>query len=257
MVERVRVSAVHVLPARDTGVRIARWVGVFAFASMLASSAHAADLASTKAPDATPATPSCFAVSSSTCSPRSRDCPLRYGPFTLYGTLDGGYGYEQWGAPVGASADKPNYAIQRNSGDTHWLWSPNGLSTSTIGVRLSQKIGRRTGKSSAPSKRASIPIRSGLINGPQSQADNNPYTPHTRRTDVRLRPRRAVGQRARLYRHQQSDLRNADLRPHRRCCRNRRSAPTIPWRRSPFRRSAFPRYTPPSAPARPRASTPL
>ena len=40
-----------------------------------------------------------------------------------------------------STADKPNYAIQRNSGDTHWLWSPNALSTSTVGVRLSQKIG--------------------------------------------------------------------------------------------------------------------
>ena len=55
-----------------------------------------------------------------------KDCPLRYGPITLYGTLDGGYGYELWGTPVGPSADKPNYAIQRNSGNTHWLWSPNG-----------------------------------------------------------------------------------------------------------------------------------
>ena len=48
-----------------------------------------------------------------------RDCPLRYGPITVYGTLDGGYGYELWGTPVGQNADKPNYAIQRNSGNTH------------------------------------------------------------------------------------------------------------------------------------------
>ena len=45
------------------------------------------------------------------------------------------------GRALGTYADKPNYAIQRNSGDTHWFWSPNALSTSTVGVRLAQKIG--------------------------------------------------------------------------------------------------------------------
>ena len=49
----------------------------------------------------------------------------KFGPLTFYANLDCGYGYEEWGAPLGRYADKPNYAIQRGSGDTHWLYSPN------------------------------------------------------------------------------------------------------------------------------------
>src|SRR5271170_1452088 len=106
------------------------------------SRAHAADL-----PTAKPATeteqskPSCFSSLWNYLKSSVRDCPLSFGPLTLYGALDGGFGYEQWGTRLGAYSDKANYAIQRNSGDTHWLWSPNALSTSNVGMRLSQKIG--------------------------------------------------------------------------------------------------------------------
>src|SRR5215469_11585943 len=70
-----------------------------------------------------------------------RDCPLRVGPVTFYGNIDVGYGYSLWGAPVGRSADKANYFIQRNSRNVHWLWSPNGASTSVAGLTLAQKLG--------------------------------------------------------------------------------------------------------------------
>ena len=79
------------------------------------------------------------------------------------------------------TADKPNYAIQRNSGDTHWLWSPNGLSTSTVGVRLSQKIGDNWEIVGAV-EAGFNPYSLRLVNGPQSQADNNPYTTAFQRT---------------------------------------------------------------------------
>jgi hypothetical protein len=88
------------------------------------------------------AKPSCFSSLWDYFKSSARDCPLRYGPITVYGTLDTGFGFEQWGAPLGTFADKPNYAIQRSSGNTHWLWSPNGLSTSTIGVRLAQEVAK-------------------------------------------------------------------------------------------------------------------
>src|SRR5258708_5722777 len=113
-------------------------LGIAIIAAGLASFAHAADLPTTKGPEAKPPG---FSGLWNYLKSSVRDCPLSVGPLTLYGTLDGGFGYEQWGTHVGRYADKPNYAIQRNSGDTHWLWSPNGLSASTIGVRLSQKIG--------------------------------------------------------------------------------------------------------------------
>jgi hypothetical protein len=105
-------------------------------AGAVGGAAKAADLQTAKPAEDKPSTPSCLSSLWDYLKSSVRDCPLRYGPITVYGTLDVGYGYEQWGTPLGASADKPNYAIQRNSSNTHWLWSPNALSTSTIGVRL-------------------------------------------------------------------------------------------------------------------------
>jgi predicted porin len=153
-------------------------LGIAIVAGGLASFAHAADLPTAK-PEAEK--PSCFSSLWNYIKSSVRDCPLTFGPFTLYGTLDGGFGYEQWGTRIGQFADKPNYAIQRNSGDTHWLWSPNGLSTSTIGVRLSQKIGDNWEIVGAV-EAGFNPYTLRLVNGPQSQADNDPFTAPFQRT---------------------------------------------------------------------------
>jgi predicted porin len=160
---------------------MSRLVGTFVFVTTLVGAAQAADLSSMKAPVAEPAESSCFSSLSAYFTSSVRDCPLRYGPLTLYGTLDGGYGYEQWGTPVGLNADKPNYAIQRNSGNTHWLWSPNGLSTSTIGIRLAQKV-FGDWEIVGAAETGFNPYSLRLINGPQSQADNNLYKTANQRT---------------------------------------------------------------------------
>ena len=156
-------------------------LGIALAAAGLASFAHAADLPTTKPAEDKPAKAPCFSSLWNYLKSSIRDCPLRAGPLTLYGTLDGGFGYEQWGAHVGRYADKPNYAIQRNSGDTHWLWSPNGLSTSTIGVSLSQKIGDKWEIVGAV-EAGFNPYSLRLVNGPQSQADNNPFSTAFQRT---------------------------------------------------------------------------
>ena len=143
--------------------------------------AKAADLPTAKPAEARPSKPSCFSSLWNYLKSSVKDCPLSVGPFTFYANLDGGYGYEEWGAPVGRYADKPNYAIQRNSGDTHWLWSPNALSTSTVGVRLAQKIGDNW-EIIGVVEAGFNPYSLQLINGPRSQADNNPYTPPNQRT---------------------------------------------------------------------------
>ena len=83
----------------------------FVLTLALIASASAADLPTTKSPPPESSAPSCFSSLWDYVKSSVRDCPLRYGPFTLYGTLDGGYGYEQWGTHVGPYADKPNYAI--------------------------------------------------------------------------------------------------------------------------------------------------
>ncbi len=158
-----------------------RRLGIVLIASGLASFAHAADLPTAKPAETDNSKPPCFSSLWNYLKSSVRDCPLSVGPLTLYGTLDGGFGYEQWGARLGASADKPNYAIQRNSGDTHWLWSPNGLSTSTIGVRLSQKIGDNWEIVGAV-EAGFNPYTLRLVIGPRSQADNNPFTAPFQRT---------------------------------------------------------------------------
>ena len=83
--------------------------GIALFAAGMASLANAADLPTTKEPDeAKPDKPPCFSSLWNYLKSSVKDCPLSVGPLTLYGTLDGGFGYEQWGAHVGAYADKPN-----------------------------------------------------------------------------------------------------------------------------------------------------
>ena len=100
------------------------------------------------------------------------DCPLTYAGITLYGTLDGGYGYETHGVPGNPSAGKVNYGIQKNSGNTHWLWSPNALGASVIGLKMEENIG--AGWSLIGVVEAGFNPYSGmLINGPRSRADNN------------------------------------------------------------------------------------
>ena len=73
---------------------------IFVFALAFAGTAQAADLP-TKAPVVPPSPPSCFSSFWDYISASVRDCPLRYGPITVYGTLDVGAGYELWGAPLG------------------------------------------------------------------------------------------------------------------------------------------------------------
>src|SRR5262252_1712127 len=143
--------------------------------------ANAAELPTAKPAEAEPSKPSCFSSLWDYLKSSVKDCPLSYGPITLYGTLDGGYGYELWGAPLGTNADKPNYAIQRSSGNTHWLWSPNGLSTSTIGLRLAQKLGQDW-EIIGVVEAGFNPYTLRLVNGPQSLADNNPFTPPNQST---------------------------------------------------------------------------
>src|SRR5215831_16997271 len=99
-----------------------RLISAVLIAGTVGGAANAADLP-TKAPaEAKSTKPSCFSSVWEYLKSSVKDCPLRYGPITVYGTIDGGYGYEEWGTRIGVNADKPNYPIQKNSGNTHWLW---------------------------------------------------------------------------------------------------------------------------------------
>jgi hypothetical protein len=148
-------------------------LGIFLAAAIgLSSLGHAADVPTQKAPEPSPAPPNCFSSLWAYLNSTASDCPLSYAGVTLYGTLDGGYGYETHGVPGNPSAGKVNYAIQKNSANTHWLWSPNALSTSVIGLKMEEKLG--AGWSLIGVAEAGFDPYSGmLINGPRSRADNN------------------------------------------------------------------------------------
>ena len=100
------------------------------------------------------------------------DCSLTYAGITLYGALDAGYGYSTHGAPGNPSAGYLNYTILRSSGNAHWLWSPNALGTSVIGLKMKEDLGY--GWSLIGVVEAALDPYSGmLINAPRSRTDNN------------------------------------------------------------------------------------
>ena len=84
-----------------------------------ASLARAADLPTTKAPAAAPK-PNCWESVWTWLNTSADDCPIGAYGITLYGTLDVGVGYQEWGAFRNPSADKLNYGLNK-SGHEHIL----------------------------------------------------------------------------------------------------------------------------------------
>jgi predicted porin len=100
--------------------------------------ARAADLPTKK--EAPPAPPvNCYASLWSWLDSTPADCPLSYGPFTLYGTLDGGLGWESHGAGYNAAWNNgvSNIVTKQSGPHSQWLWTPNGLSQSVVGLKMS------------------------------------------------------------------------------------------------------------------------
>ena len=100
--------------------------------------AHAADLPTTKGPPAAPPV-NCFASIWSWLDSTAADCPLSYGPFTLYGTYDGGLGWESHGSGYNAAWNNGvnSFITKQASPHSQWLWTPNGLSQSVVGLKMS------------------------------------------------------------------------------------------------------------------------
>ena len=137
-----------------------------------ACSAHAADLQTAKAPAESVESPDCFGSLWTYLNASADDCSLTYAGITLYGALDAGYGYSTHGAPGNPSAGYLNYTILRSSGNAHWLWSPNALGTSVIGLKMKEDLGY--GWSLIGVVEAAFDPYSGmLINAPRSRTDNN------------------------------------------------------------------------------------
>jgi predicted porin len=102
--------------------------------------AHPADLLPTTKPAAPPPV-NCFGSIWTYLDSSPADCPLSWGPFTAYGTLDGGLTYESNGAPYNARWNNGvDSFIQKQSYGAKWLWSPNNLSQSVAGLKMSQPL---------------------------------------------------------------------------------------------------------------------
>jgi predicted porin len=102
--------------------------------------AHAADLPTKK--EAPPPPVNCYASVWTWLDSTAADCPLSWGPFTVYGTVDVGLGYNSNGAAYTSSWNNGvNSFITKQSYGAKWLWTPNGLSQSVVGIKVSQPVG--------------------------------------------------------------------------------------------------------------------
>jgi predicted porin len=146
-------------------------LGIFVLTTLcFAGMAHAADLPTTKAPATAP---NCFASLWAWLDSTAGDCPLSYGGFTVYSTLDAGLGYYSQGAAWNQSfVNGTQGLISKQSNGSKWLWSPNNINQSAIGVKMSESIAY--GWSLVGTVEAGFdPLSGELANSQRSQVLNN------------------------------------------------------------------------------------
>ena len=149
------------------------WAGVLFVTVCVARCAEAADLPSTHGPQQSAAEASCLASLWNWWNASASDCPLSYAGFTLYGTLDVGYGYDTAGVKFGKWYDKGVfYTIQKTSVGPRWAWSPDALSASTVGVKMEEPLVGDWLLIGA-AEMAYNPFSLLPDNGPKSLVDNN------------------------------------------------------------------------------------
>jgi predicted porin len=147
--------------------------GFFLVAAVgLAGVGRAADLPTTKAPAPTLA-PGCFATFWTWLDSTAADCPLSYAGFTVYATLDAGLGYYSQGAAWNPAVFNGTQGlVSKQSNGSKWLWSPNNVNQSVIGIKMSEPIGY--GWSIIGTVEAGFdPISGELANSQRSQVMNN------------------------------------------------------------------------------------
>ncbi len=176
--------------------------------------AYTADLPTAGGAQESVASPSCFASLWNWLNASVSDCPLTYRGFTLYGTLDVGYGYDTAGVGFGKWYDKGVfYTVQKTSGAARWSWSPDALNASTLGVKMEEPIGGDWLLIGA-AELTYNPFSLLPDNGPKSLADNNlnPPTNQTANGDSSRAGQwdNSLG----ICGRQQRDLWHADRRTH-------------------------------------------
>ncbi len=94
------------------------------------------------APTPKSASPDCFQSLYNYLNTSAADCPLTYAGLTIYGTVDVGYGFETNGAPFNRSFGPADaYLISKATSGSRWLLSPNALSSSVLGLKMSEPLG--------------------------------------------------------------------------------------------------------------------
>ena len=134
--------------------------------------AHAADVLPTTKP-ASPPPENCFSSFWSALDSTAADCPLTYAGFTVYATLDAGLMYNINGAAWNpAFVNGTQGLIHKESHGPKWLWSPNNINQSVIGIKMSEPIGY--GWSLVGTLEAGFdPLSGYLSNSQRSQVMNN------------------------------------------------------------------------------------
>src|SRR5579871_3443626 len=90
----------------------------------------------------TAALPNCFESLAAYLKASPADCPLTAYGLTAYATIDVGYGWESNGAPFSPHFGPGDaYLITKVNNGPRWLWAPNALSTSVIGLKMDEKLG--------------------------------------------------------------------------------------------------------------------
>ena len=139
-----------------------------------AGAAHAADLPTTKAaPAAAPA--NCYASVWTWLNSSAADCPITYAGVTLYATIDAGVGYEFNGAGYNQwwNNGVSNIITKQSTHGPQWLWTPNGLSQSVVGIKMSEPIGSTGWSLIGAAETGFNPYGINLAYAQKSQVQNN------------------------------------------------------------------------------------
>ena len=148
-------------------------LGVAALATIgLAGFAHAVDVLPTTKP--APSQPeNCIASVWSFLNSTAADCPLTYRGFILYAALDAGLMYNTEGAPWNpAYVNGTHGLISKQSNGPKWLWSPNNINQSVIGIKMSEPLAE--GWSLVGTLEAGFdPLSGYLANSQRAQVMNN------------------------------------------------------------------------------------
>jgi predicted porin len=149
-------------------------IGIFAIGIALAGAANAADLPTTKSAPTSPQA-NCFSSLWTYLNSSAAECPLSYAGITVYATVDVGLGYSSNGAPASGPYSNSVYSfVGKQSYGSKWLWTPNGINQSVVGINMKEAIPWLPGWSLVGAVEAGFnPYTGDIVNGPRSLVQNN------------------------------------------------------------------------------------